>query len=165
MFLHCTELWHSFAKKNKPVTDIVTKCWDGFDLQGNLQPPFLFNVPPLDCFQAKKIVQQKWEHRNVHFCCNPKVRETRMNLCAFGRLCVCVCEGTRFILKCVPQYRGALHHIVPDRQSAGLNTKQQEAPLHTAPIQPYRTQWHIHSLAESFYFFPFFTLLIQVGLS
>lgn len=53
---------------------------------------------------------------------------------------VCVCEGTRFILKCVPQYRGALHHIVPDRQSAGLNTKQQEAPLHTAPIQPYRTQ-------------------------
>lgn len=90
MFLHCTELWHGFAKKNKPVTDIVTKCWDGFDLQGNLQPPFLFNVPPLDCFQAKKIVQQKWEHRNVHFCCNPKVRETRMNLCAFGRLCVCV---------------------------------------------------------------------------
>lgn len=86
-------------------------------------------------------------------------------ICVHLEDCVCVCEGTRFILKCVPQYRGALHHIVPDRQSAGLNTKQQEAPLHTAPIQPYRTQWHIHSLAESFYFFPFFTLLIQVGLS
>ena len=54
---------------------------------------------------------------------------------------VCVCMGIEL---CVSQYR-ALHHIVPDRQSVGLNTKQQEAPLHTVPIQPYRTLWHTHT--------------------
>lgn len=53
---------------------------------------------------------------------------------------VCICEDTCLYSEvCVSQYRGALNHIVPDRQSVGLNTKQQEAPLYTAAIQPHRT--------------------------
>lgn len=102
----------------------------------------------LDFDLHEPLLQQtvKWAHKMHDF--TPVLQSVSSSdafvcSCTHGCFVVVLSHKLVSVLQCV-LYRRVLHRIEADRQRVGLNTKKQEAPLHTLLSQLCRTQSPTH---------------------